>query len=141
MIDVMIEHRIGDYRDGGLKKGQLFVTSFIDCVWREHRHGHLLTKTARPQGLMFFADLTQNKGLTSLPYVYIYVCLSSGCSIRLCRNNDNDGEQHQVLFARSGRTSGLNMFSQLASSHVSISISGTRNQALQLTCRGICRGT
>ena len=29
-------------------------------------------KTARPQGLIFFADLTQNMGLTSLPYVYIY---------------------------------------------------------------------
>ena len=27
MIDVMIGHRIGDYRDGGLKKGQLFVTA------------------------------------------------------------------------------------------------------------------
>lgn len=70
-------------------------------------------KTARPQGLIFFADLTQNMGLTSLPYVYIYVHLLSGCSIRLCRNIDNDGEQHQVLFARSGVISGLNMFSQL----------------------------
>ena len=27
MIDVMIGHRIGDYRDGGLKKGQSFVTA------------------------------------------------------------------------------------------------------------------